>query len=338
MPAAMAADHDRRRRAPARRSSERAGGRRSTAPATEPASTSSAAPAGVRRLRVTRASATASRRHPAAQSRAASAAAKRSPSLTMYRSPRSVHRTMRVGRKRPLWAGSAASGGRLEACRRRPAPRRLLLARPRGYCAGVERAVEAVEQMLVLHGPPIYVRKQIVHNIHVVRRLEQQGAIFVESEEDVPEGATDRALGPRRRARGAPQRGAAAAARDRRDLPARDQGAQRGPPLRRPGLHDLPDRPRGPRGGRRHDGRGARRDRARADGRATSRCCRSRAPRSSPTSRRRRSRSTRRPTSSPPCSSASRRSSGRPRTTSATRPPTARPPSSRSRARSTSCS
>jgi 4-hydroxy-3-methylbut-2-enyl diphosphate reductase len=69
-------------------------------------------------------------------------------------------------------------------------PSRLLLARPRGYCAGVERAVEAVEQMLVLHGPPIYVRKQIVHNIHVVRRLEQQGAIFVESEDDVPEGAT----------------------------------------------------------------------------------------------------------------------------------------------------
>ena len=50
--------------------------------------------------------------------------------------------------------------------------------------------MEAVEQMLVLHGPPIYVRKQIVHNIHVVRRLEQQGAIFVESEDDVPEGAT----------------------------------------------------------------------------------------------------------------------------------------------------
>jgi 4-hydroxy-3-methylbut-2-enyl diphosphate reductase len=69
-------------------------------------------------------------------------------------------------------------------------PRRLLLARPRGYCAGVERAVETVEQMLTLHGPPIYVRKQIVHNIHVVRRLEQQGAIFVESEDDVPEGAT----------------------------------------------------------------------------------------------------------------------------------------------------
>jgi len=60
-------------------------------------------------------------------------------------------------------------------------PSRLLLARPRVYCAGVERAVEAVEQMLVLHGPPIYVRKQIVHNIHVVRDLEARGAIFVES-------------------------------------------------------------------------------------------------------------------------------------------------------------
>ena len=67
--------------------------------------------------------------------------------------------------------------------------RRLLLARPRGYCAGVERAVDTVERLLEQHGPPVYVRKQIVHNIHVVRRLEQRGAIFVESEQDVPEGA-----------------------------------------------------------------------------------------------------------------------------------------------------
>ena len=69
-------------------------------------------------------------------------------------------------------------------------PRRLLLARPRGYCAGVERAVDTVEKLLELHGAPIYVRKQIVHNIHVVRRLEQQGAIFVESEDEAPEGST----------------------------------------------------------------------------------------------------------------------------------------------------
>ena len=68
--------------------------------------------------------------------------------------------------------------------------KRVLLASPRGYCAGVERAVETVERLLELHGPPIYVRKQIVHNAHVVRELEERGAIFVESETEVPEGAT----------------------------------------------------------------------------------------------------------------------------------------------------
>ena len=67
---------------------------------------------------------------------------------------------------------------------------RVLLASPRGYCAGVERAVETVERLLDLHGAPIYVRKQIVHNSHVVRELEERGAVFVESETDVPEGAT----------------------------------------------------------------------------------------------------------------------------------------------------
>ena len=66
--------------------------------------------------------------------------------------------------------------------------KRVLLASPRGYCAGVERAVDTVERLLDLHGPPIYVRKQIVHNAHVVRDLEQRGAIFVESETEVPEG------------------------------------------------------------------------------------------------------------------------------------------------------
>ena len=67
---------------------------------------------------------------------------------------------------------------------------RILLAAPRGYCAGVERAVETVERALELHGAPVYVRKQIVHNAHVVRELEERGAVFVESEEEVPEGAT----------------------------------------------------------------------------------------------------------------------------------------------------
>ena len=69
-------------------------------------------------------------------------------------------------------------------------PGRVLLARPRGYCAGVDRAVQTVEQALDHYGAPIYVRKQIVHNLHVVRALEKRGAIFVEETDEVPEGAT----------------------------------------------------------------------------------------------------------------------------------------------------
>jgi len=65
----------------------------------------------------------------------------------------------------------------------------VLLASPRGYCAGVDRAVEAVERALDKHGSPVFVRKQIVHNLHVVRDLEAKGAIFVEEEAEVPEGA-----------------------------------------------------------------------------------------------------------------------------------------------------
>ena len=65
----------------------------------------------------------------------------------------------------------------------------MLLAKPRGYCAGVDRAVQTVEEALKLYGPPIYVRKQIVHNRHVVSTLEAQGAIFVEETDQVPEGA-----------------------------------------------------------------------------------------------------------------------------------------------------
>jgi 4-hydroxy-3-methylbut-2-enyl diphosphate reductase len=67
---------------------------------------------------------------------------------------------------------------------------RVLLASPRGYCAGVERAVDTVELALDHYGAPVYVRKQIVHNLHVVRELEERGAIFVDSEEQAPEGAT----------------------------------------------------------------------------------------------------------------------------------------------------
>jgi len=68
--------------------------------------------------------------------------------------------------------------------------KRVLLAAPRGYCAGVDRAVIAVEKALDLYGAPVYVRKQIVHNKHVVATLEARGAIFVEETKDVPEGAT----------------------------------------------------------------------------------------------------------------------------------------------------
>jgi 4-hydroxy-3-methylbut-2-enyl diphosphate reductase len=70
----------------------------------------------------------------------------------------------------------------------RVAPKKVVLAAPRGYCAGVDRAVQAVEQALDLYGPPIYVRKEIVHNKHVVEQLSERGAVFVEEETEVPEG------------------------------------------------------------------------------------------------------------------------------------------------------
>jgi 4-hydroxy-3-methylbut-2-enyl diphosphate reductase len=69
-------------------------------------------------------------------------------------------------------------------------PETLLLAAPRGYCAGVDRAVQTVERALELYGAPVYVRKEIVHNKHVVEELRARGAVFVESETEVPEGAT----------------------------------------------------------------------------------------------------------------------------------------------------
>jgi 4-hydroxy-3-methylbut-2-enyl diphosphate reductase len=68
-------------------------------------------------------------------------------------------------------------------------PKRVVLAAPRGYCAGVDRAVQTVEHALEQYGPPVYVRKEIVHNKHVVQQLEKRGAIFVEEETEVPEGS-----------------------------------------------------------------------------------------------------------------------------------------------------
>jgi 4-hydroxy-3-methylbut-2-en-1-yl diphosphate reductase len=69
-------------------------------------------------------------------------------------------------------------------------PQTLLLAAPRGYCAGVDRAVQTVERALELYGAPVYVRKEIVHNKHVVEQLRRRGAVFVDAETEVPEGAT----------------------------------------------------------------------------------------------------------------------------------------------------
>ena len=81
--------------------------------------------------------------------------------------------------------------GAREPLQNRPVPgvKRVLLAAPRGYCAGVDRAVVAVEKALQRYGAPVYVRKQIVHNIHVVTELEEQGAIFVDEVDEIPEGS-----------------------------------------------------------------------------------------------------------------------------------------------------
>ncbi|PZV97042.1 4-hydroxy-3-methylbut-2-enyl diphosphate reductase [Micromonospora phaseoli] len=88
------------------------------------------------------------------------------------------------------YCGGTYDEGVTEAQRTSRTGKRVILAKPRGYCAGVDRAVQTVEEALKLYGAPIYVRKQIVHNKHVVRTLEAQGAIFVEENEEVPEGAT----------------------------------------------------------------------------------------------------------------------------------------------------
>ena len=214
-------------------------------------------------------------------------------------------------------------------------PKRVLLAAPRGYCAGVDRAVQTVERALELHGAPVYVRKEIVHNKHVVEELSKRGAIFVEEETEVPEGEmvvfSAHGVAPAVHDNAAARK----PAHDRRHLPAGHQGPRRGAPLRRRRLHDRDDRPRGPRGGRRDDRRGARQHRPGRRPPRRSTISRSPTPSASPSSPRRRSRSTRRPRSSPPCEPSSRRSSAPSPTTSVTRRPTARSPSSSSPASAT---
>ncbi|MEW2506740.1 4-hydroxy-3-methylbut-2-enyl diphosphate reductase [Amycolatopsis sp. CA-161197] len=83
-----------------------------------------------------------------------------------------------------------AAGPALTAWAAATGPRQLLMASPRSFCAGVERAIDIVDRALAKHGAPVYVRRQIVHNTHVVRQLQERGAVFVDEVEEVPEGAT----------------------------------------------------------------------------------------------------------------------------------------------------
>src|SRR4051812_14778748 len=82
--------------------------------------------------------------------------------------------------------GTSKSGSSVAST---PTRKRVLLAEPRGYCAGVDRAIETVERALEKYGPPVYVRHEIVHNRHVVETLVKAGAVFVEETDQVPEGA-----------------------------------------------------------------------------------------------------------------------------------------------------
>src|SRR5438034_374364 len=93
-------------------------------------------------------------------------------------------------RERSLSAAFLIPPSRARGYGGRAVVKRLLLASPRGYCAGVERAVETVERALALYGSPVYVRKQIVHNSHVVEDLRARGAVFLDTLADLPEAPT----------------------------------------------------------------------------------------------------------------------------------------------------
>jgi 4-hydroxy-3-methylbut-2-enyl diphosphate reductase len=176
--------------------------------------------------------------------------------------PVAVVRAISDTPQRPLRSPAALAGG-LRALRSLRAagpaltrwaaaagPRRVLLAGPRSFCAGVERAIEIVEKLLQQQGPPVYVRKQIVHNTHVVADLERRGAVFVDELDEVPDGAcvvfSAHGVSP-----------AARAVHRGRHLPAGVEGARGGAPVRRGRVPGGADRPRRPRGGRGDAGRGA---------------------------------------------------------------------------------
>ena len=136
----------------------------------------------------------------------------------------------------------------------------MIRVRPRGFCAGVVRAVDIVELALQAYGPPVYVHHEIVHNRYVVEQLRQNGAIFVETVEEVPLGSvlvfSAHGVPPTTREEARTSR----VARDRRDVPAGDQGASRSAEIRAREPHDHPDRPPRSPGNRGDVGRSAETD------------------------------------------------------------------------------
>ena len=131
---------------------------------------------------------------------------------------------------------------------------KIILASPRGFCAGVNMAIETLEQVLKLFGAPVYVYHEIVHNKHVVERFQGQGAVFVDDLREVPEDARllFSAHGVSPEVRQIAQR--AAAENDRRHLPAGHESAFGGGAVCQARLQDRADRPRGARRSDRHDG------------------------------------------------------------------------------------
>ena len=171
---------------------------------------------------------------------------------------------------------------------------RVVLCSPRGFCAGVTRAIDVVETALKMHGAPVYVRHEIVHNKYVVDSLKAKGAVFVKELDEVPDGAAPVIFSahgvpksvPARRRRAPPQR-------HRRHLPAGHEGAPRGAGAFQARPPHRADRPRRPPGSGRHAGAiAAGRDHAGRASAPRSRRWRFRPIRSLPSSPRRRSRST----------------------------------------------
>ena len=176
-----------------------------------------------------------------------------------------------------------------------PGPKlHILLCAPRGFCAGVERAIQVVEEALERFGAPVYVRHEIVHNRYVVESLKAKGAVFVEELEEIPEsGPAGRLLRARRVEEGARGRREPQHLRARRHLPARLQGPQGSDPALPPRPRDRARRPCRPSRGGGHDGPASRRHHhARRDGRRMRARFSRASPTISPGSRRRRSPST----------------------------------------------